>query len=286
MKIAVCFVGVTRNYSKYTLDSIQKNLFGVVAKHDPNFKRFAHFNKLEVLTNQRSREKAVAIDPEEYKLLNCDAVELTDQSLVDQQIDFDYLQQFGNAFNDNFGTLKNVLRQMYSLNCVADILERQNTKFDLVIWSRVCLRFYKPIEIPRTIHPNTIYTPWFERFRGLNDRFSLGDMETMLSIFRRRSMVRNFCEETGRPLGAESYLLWYARKNGIHTRHLTSMNFSRVRGDGTEKPIKDDLPEKMKFYVKRGLELTGLRNIDKPSRRDRERLNARPVKAQAIQKTL
>ncbi|HWC60824.1 MAG TPA: hypothetical protein VHC44_14105 [Verrucomicrobiae bacterium] len=273
MKIAVCFVGVTRNYSKYTLDSIQKNLFGVVAKHDPNFKRFAHFNKLDVLTNQRSREHGVNIDPEEYKLLNCDVVELTDQSLVDQRIDFDYLQQFGNAFKDNFGTLKNVLRQMYSLNCVADILERQNTKFDLVIWSRVCLRFYKPIEIPRKIQPGTLYTPWFERFRGLNDRFSLGDMPTMLSVFRRQSAVRDFVHETGRPLGAESYLLWYAKKKGLHTRHLTKMNFSRIRADGTEKLIKDDLPEKLKYYIKHGLELTGLRNIHAPSRRDRERLS-------------
>jgi hypothetical protein len=268
MKIAVCFVGVTRNFSKYTLDSIEKNLFGVVAKHDPNFKKFAHFNKLEFLTNERSGEHGVAIDQEEYKLLKCDEVELTDESLVDQRIDFDYLHKFGDAFQDNFGSLKNVLRQMYSLNCVADILERQNTKFDLVIWSRVCLRFYKPIEIPRTIRPHTLYTPWFERYRGLNDRFSLGDMETMLSIFRRQSMVRTFVQETGRPLGAESYLRWYAKKRGMDTRFLTSMNFSRVRADGTERPIKDDLQEKMKFYFKRGLELTGLRNLDKPSRRN------------------
>src|SRR6185312_15501386 len=53
MKIAVCFVGVTRNYSKHTLDSIEKNLFDVVAARDPHFKRFAHFNRLEVLTNER-----------------------------------------------------------------------------------------------------------------------------------------------------------------------------------------------------------------------------------------
>ncbi len=268
MKIAVCFVGVTRNYSKYTLDSIQKNLFDVVAKHDPNFKRFAHFNKLEVLNNERSREDNVALDQEDYKLLGCDEVEQTDQAIVDQRIDFEYLKQFGNTWKDNFGTLKNVLRQMYSLSCVADIVERQKTKFDLVIYSRICLRYHKPAKIPRTIRPRTLYTPWFERFHGLNDRFALGDMETMLLFMRRQSMARDFVAETGLPMGAENYLLWFAKKKGLETRHLTSMNFSRVRADGTEKAIKDDVPEKMKYYIKRGLELTGLRNIDVQPRRD------------------
>jgi hypothetical protein len=267
MKIAVCFVGVTRNYSKHTLDSIERNLFGVVAKHDPNFKKFAHFNKLAVLTNERSREIGVTLDQDDYKLLNCDVVEQTDQAVVDQEIDFEYLKQFGNTWKDNFGTLKNVLRQMYSLNCVANILERQNTKFDLVIYSRICLRFYKPIEIPRVIRPRTLYTPWFERFHGLNDRFALGDMETMLLFCRRQAMAREFIAETGLPMGAENYLLWYAKKKGLETRHLTSMNFSRVRADGSEKAIKDTVPEKMKYYFKRSLELAGLRNIHPRARR-------------------
>src|SRR4051812_1216608 len=100
MKIAVCFVGVTRNYSKHTLDSIQKNLFGVVEKYDPHFKRFAHFNKLAVLTNERSRENGVVLDQEDYKLLDCDVVEQTDQALVDERIDFEHLKQFGNTWKD------------------------------------------------------------------------------------------------------------------------------------------------------------------------------------------
>lgn len=261
MKIAVCFVGVTRNFSKYTLDSIERNLFAVVKQHDPHFQRFAHFNKIAELTNERSRENAVPIDPNEYKLLNCDVVEQTDQQLVDQQIDFEYLKQFGNNWNDNFGTLRNVLRQLYSLNAIADILERQKTRFDLVIYSRICLRFFRPIEIPKVIQPRTLYTPWFDRFRGLNDRFAMGDLETMLLFARRQSMAREFIAETGGPMGAENYLLWYARKKGLKTKYLTSVTFGRVRADGTERAMKNEGQQKLKFYFKRGLELTGLRRI-------------------------
>src|ERR1041385_3045173 len=98
MKIAVCFFGVSRNFSKYTLDSIQRQLFDVVAKHDPHFKRFAHINQLAELNNERTGEKGIVIDPEEYKLLGCDVVDQTDQRLVDERIDFEYLKQFGNAW--------------------------------------------------------------------------------------------------------------------------------------------------------------------------------------------
>jgi len=228
---------------------------------DPHFKRFAHFNKIAELTNERSRENAVLIDQEDYKLLKCDEVEQTDQQLVDERIDFEYLKQFGNLWKDNFGTLRNVLRQLYSLSCVADIVERQKTKFDLVIYSRICLRFYRPIEIPRIIQPRTLYTPWFDRFRGLNDRFAMGDQETMLLFARRQSMAREFIAETGGPMGAENYLLWYTRKKGLKNKYLTTMKFGRVRADGTERVMKNEGQQKLKFYVKRGLELTGLRRV-------------------------
>ena len=158
MKIAVCFVGVTRNYSKHTLDSIERNLFDVVAKRDPHFKRFAHFNKIAELTNERSRENAVPIDQEEYKLLKCDVVEQTDQQLVDQRIDFEYLKQFGNTWKDNFGTLRNVLRQLYSLSCIADIWsDKTRSSIWLSTHESVCaftgrLKFRPRLSLAHFIH--------------------------------------------------------------------------------------------------------------------------------------
>ena len=264
MKIAVCFFGVSRNFSKYTLDSIERQFFDVVAKHDPHFKRFAHINQLAELTNERTGENGILIDPEEYKLLGCEVVNQTDQQLVDEKIDFEYLKQFGNTWKDkkdNYATLRNVLRQYYSLNAVTDILERENTGFDLVIYSRICLRFHKPIEIPCAIRPRTLYTPWFDRFHGLNDRFAVGDVETMVAYGRRQSMARQYCEEGNRPMGAEHYLYWYMRKLGFQNRFLTSMNFSRVRADGNERAMKDNAREKLTYYAKRGLEIAGLRRF-------------------------
>src|SRR5689334_6000781 len=105
MKIAICFFGITRNFSKYTLDSIERYLFAEVARHDPKFTRLAHFNNITEVFNQRSRENGVPVDPEEFKLLNCDVVTQTDQREVDEQIDFDYIRQFGDNWRDAYGSL-------------------------------------------------------------------------------------------------------------------------------------------------------------------------------------
>jgi hypothetical protein len=258
MRIAVCFFGITRNFSKYTRDSIECCLLAEVAQRDPHFKKFAHFNRLTEVSSKRSRESGVPIDPDEFKLLNCTAVEQTDQDEVDRRIDLEYLKQFGDIWHDDFGSLKNLLRQFYSLNAVTELLRRNKETFDLVIFSRVDVRFEAPVEIPR-IQPRTLYTPWFDKYRGLNDRFAMGDFETMVIYGRRQSMIRQYCEETKQPLGAERYLLWYARKQNLRTCDLTSMNFSRVRANGVVRPIDSTPKAKLKYHFKRGLELLGLR---------------------------
>ncbi len=258
MKIVVCFFGITRNFAKYTLDSIQRNLFAEAARHDPQFRRLAHFNKLREVTSQRSKESGVPVDPEEFRLLKCDVVEQTDQSEVDQKIDLEYIKQFGDVWRDNFGSLTNLLRQFYSLNAVTELLLAEKCKPDLVIFSRVDVRYETPIEIP-SLRPGTLYTPWFDKYHGLNDRFALGDFETMVVYGRRQSMIRQYCEETKRPLGAESFLLWYAKRQGLRTQDMTSMNFSRIRANGLVRTIDASTKGKIKYRLKEGLTALGLR---------------------------
>ena len=260
MKIAVCFFGITRNFAKYTLHSIERNLLAEVARYDPQFRRLAHFNKLTEVTSKRSKETGVAVDLEESRLLKCNVVELTDQHEVDQRIDsdFEFVKQFGDNWRDNFGSLKNLLRQFYSLNAVTRLLLDEKSKPDLVIFSRVDVRYETPIEIPN-LRPGTLYTPWFDKYHGLNDRFALGDFETMVVYGGRQSLIRQYCEETKKPLGAESYLPWYAKREGLRTRDLRSMNFSRVRANGVVRPIDASLKGKLKYHFKEGLTAMGLR---------------------------
>lgn len=266
MRIAVCFFGITRNFGKFALDSINTNLLAPVAQLDPQFRKIAHFNRINKVTGKRSAENNVAVDTEEYRLLNCDLVALTDQDEVDQRIDFDHIKKYGDSWRNDFSSLKNLLRQFYSLNAVTDLLLQDGVQYDLVIFSRADLRFAVPLKLPR-IRPATLYTAWFDRFRGLNDRFALGDMQTMVAYGRRQSMMRQYCSELKVPLTAEHYLLWYMKRQGIATRFLTSLEFNRIRAQGKIIPIENGTGAKLRFHLKHAFEVLGLRKLDDPNSR-------------------
>ncbi len=210
-------------------------LLAPVAKLDPSHRRFGHFNIVDVVNNPRSREYNVPVDRDEHQSLHCEFTEKTLQDDLDHdpffQETFERLKLFGDAWNDNFGSLRNCLRQLYSLDCVTNVLEKSGGRFDVVIYTRVDLRFMARLAIPR-IRAATLYTPWFDKYRGLNDRFAMGDQSTMLKYGRRKAMAVSYCEETGKSFHAERFLWWYARQERLRTEDLKSFEFCRVRANG------------------------------------------------------
>ncbi len=251
MKIAVCFFGITRNLKQNTLASIEQNLLAPVSRMDPNYKRFGHFNFSSCITNPRTGEDNVRVDPCESVLLNCDVISHTDQYLLDLHLksEFLHLQQFGDSWNDNFGSLMNLLRQFHSLNQVTDHLDQFGQTFDVVIFSRADLRFEHPVEIP-VVRTGTIYTPWFGKYRGLNDRFAIGDFKTMQEYGRRGGLAKQYCAETGQSLHSERFLLWCMRQRNVRNVDLTTSNFCIVRANGSFRPVDTSLSTKCNYRFK------------------------------------
>jgi len=212
-------------------------LLGPVTRLDPSHKQFGHFNILDAVTNPRSRENNVPIDQKDKESLDCEIIDSTFQESLDCdphfQETFGRLKQFGDSWNDNFHSLRNCLRQLHSLERVTKVLEESGRRFDVVIYTRVDLHFTSPLVIPRRIGAKTLYTPWFDKYRGLNDRFAMGDQPTMLKYGRRRQLAVHCCEETRKPFHAERFLSWYARQLRLHTVDLTSFEFCRVHAHGS-----------------------------------------------------
>ncbi len=252
MKIAVCFFGITRKLKEHTLESIEQCLLAPVAQRDPSYKKFGHFNLVHQISNPRTGEENIPVDPHEYKLLQCDLISHTDQDRLDAGFDCGIFEKFGDAWEDNFSSLRNLLRQLHSLNQVTELLIQARQQFDLVIYSRVDLGFEGKVEIPR-VRPGTLYTPWFSKSGGLNDRFAMGDFATMVKYGQRGSTARQYCQETGRPLHAERFLSWYARKHGMHTVDLTSIGFHRVRANGTVPSWDATMRTRLRHRCKRAL---------------------------------
>jgi hypothetical protein len=230
-----------------------------VAAKDPGFKRFGHFNLVYNISNPRSGEKNVPVDPGEFVFLNCDSVSHTDQNLLDKQLDFTGIQKFGDCQGDNFQSLNNLVRQLYSLNQVTDLLLRANDHFDLVIYSRADIRFERKVELPK-IRPATLYTPWFDKYHGLNDRFAMGDLASMIKYGQRCSMIRKYCEETGQPLHAERFLLWYSKKQNLCNADLTAIDFSRTRANGSTVLVDNGAGAIFNYRLKKILRMARLRH--------------------------
>jgi len=250
MKIAVCFFGITRNLREHTLASIKEHLFAAVAHYDPGFKRFAHFNRVRQLSNARSGETGLEVAADEARLLECHAMAETDQDRLDVQTDYQAFETFGDAWQDKFGSLRNLLRQLHSLAQVTELLRGSGECFDLVIYTRADLRFERKVDLPH-LRPRTLYTPWFGKGGGLNDRFALGDLPTMVLYGQRGALARQYCQETGKPLHAERLLGWCARKYHLRQADLTTIRFSRVRANGTVPAPDLIVKYRLKYRVRR-----------------------------------
>jgi len=235
LKVAICFFGITRNFSRHANNSLDEMLLAPVAKLDPSHKRYGHFNIVDAVNNTRSREDNVPVDRSEHRSLHCEIIEETVQEDLDRdphfQETFAKLKQYGDSWNNDFGSLRNCLRQLHSLDCVTNVLEKSRQRFDVVIYTRVDLHFTARLAIPR-IRAGTLYTPWFDKYRGLNDRFAMGDRSTMLKYGRRNALAVRYCKETGRPFHAERFLWWCAQQHRLRTVDLTSFEFCRVRAHG------------------------------------------------------
>lgn len=230
MKVAICFFGITRNLKERTLKAMQKNLFAPVAAIDPGFVRFGHFNLVGQISNPRSKEQGMDLSDSDYQLLGCDRAAITPQEKVDDQIDLASFQRHGDPWDDGFASMKNLLRQYYSLEQVTHLLEQSKQNFDLVIYSRADVLYRRPVRVPE-VEPGVICTPRFAKWGGLNDRFALGDQQTMTKYGLRGKAALDYTEKTKQSLHAERFLEWYVQQQGFRNEDLDVI-FWRVRADG------------------------------------------------------
>jgi len=101
-----------------------------IARKDPAYKKFGHFNLVRNTFSPSANIKDVSLDADEFKLLHCDIVSHTEQKWLDGHLDYEAIQNSAIVEN-NFYSLRNLVRQLYSLNQVTDILLHANEHFGL-----------------------------------------------------------------------------------------------------------------------------------------------------------
>ena len=230
--IGICFFGVTRSL-KWTIDNIEKNIFDVLKENNIPYKIYLHTYDLKELNAARSGEDHAILDPTEWKLLKPDEYKITNQEEFDKSENYDeYLTQ-GDPWKTDGENVKNVVRQMNSLEEVYKIAKPH--EHEVYLFLRPDL-YYTPLDIwsVKYLIDNTkqtiILDPDYARDRGgLNDRFYFGTAKGINIIAQRGKYLKEYAKE--HPIHAEKFLLHVADEHKVRFDNL-GMWAVRVRATG------------------------------------------------------
>jgi len=250
-KIAIGFFGITRSL-KWTLTSIKKNIVQP-AQQLGDVRIFAHLYYQTHIVNPRSGEND-SLDPEEYRLLDCDEVNLEQPGRCLNEARYNWILSHGDAFHDEGKSLANLIHQLHSLQQVGRMIDKWEP--DVVIMARPDLMYHDSLynEIKKQLnrHKSCISIPNWQWFGGVNDRFAIGSRESCRAYTNRLDFIQAYIKKTGGPLPAERFLRYCLNEHGIMPRPMRT-RASRIRANGTAVE-ENFLPISNGKYLKRSAE--------------------------------
>lgn len=175
-RVALAFWGLTRSL-KFTIDSIRKNVLQSLTDQGVEYVTFMHTYVLHTpYNNPRTHERAIRLNPEEYKLLDPDHVLIEDQDEVRAKLDMEAYRSKGDPWRNNYASLNNFILSLHSRRKVTELVEaNDHGTFDYVIFLRPDVRYLVPFDIQffDVVADDIIAIPNFHMFCGFNDRFAI-----------------------------------------------------------------------------------------------------------------
>lgn len=236
MKIAVGFFGITRSL-KYTIDSINQNVFDVLKSNNIEYDVFVHCYFLSNYKNIRTGEHIEdisKIDNEEYKLLNPKYAKQDNQDETKQQLNLLSYRSHKDPWNTNYNSVDNFILASYSKYIVTNMIEDCIEDYDYILFMRPdCMYLDKlNIQFLNLSDNNSIVIPntyCFGKY-NINDRFAITNRKTykiygeVFTQLLEMSKTQSLHSET-----IIGIILIVYNKLKIHK---VKFNFSRVRIDG------------------------------------------------------
>ena len=259
MRIAIVFYGLMRNL-KATFPSIQRHIFKTLRRAGIEFDVYLHTYYLEVLSNHRSKETDVPLDNEEWKMLYPKEYLVDYQDEVDKMLPHDEFCKLENPWESTDPTrnsMRNLLRQLYSLKRAWSLLENTEGKYDGYLILRPDLQYMNPLNIFQRlpIKPMHVYLPEWgaNQQKGVNDRICFTSYEGAKTVMNRLDRVMEYGRT--KPPHSQMFLKHVLETNNLETR-LLPIYGKRVRaskndGDGDTVVGTD---EKIKGWYHRALE--------------------------------
>lgn len=231
LKIAVVFFGITRAL-RLTLPSITGQLIDPARAIAREVRLFGHFFRQTGISNPRSGEMG-ELDPEEYRLLNLDAVELEEPGACLDLYPMAEMQARGDIWRDDFASFRNLVHQLHSLQRATRLVE--GFQPDIVIFARPDLLYHdsaaEPLDLLARAHRSFVLVPDWSQWFGHNDRFALvKGAEGVAAYGRRAERMGEYCAR-GKRLHSERFLKYALGGQRVRTMHMRA---SRVRANGLQ----------------------------------------------------
>ena len=119
-KISICFFGITRDLEK-TFPSIEKNIISPATKY-ADVKVFCHFYDLKEIDNIRSQEKQKTTN-KNWHLFKAYRLVSEEPNYIFKNYSLDNIKKFGDDYNDDYKSIKNLIHQLFSLKKVYELYE-------------------------------------------------------------------------------------------------------------------------------------------------------------------
>lgn len=231
LKIAVVFFGITRAL-RLTLPSITANLVDPARAIAREVRLFGHFFRQTGISNLRSGEVG-ALDPEEYRLLNLDAVEQEEPGACLDLYPMAEMQARGDIWRDDFASFRNLVHQLHSLKRATLLAE--GFQPDIVVFARPDLLYHdsaaEHLDLLARAHRSFVLVPDWSQWFGHNDRFALvKGAESVAAYGRRADRMGEYCAR-GKRLHSERFLKYALGGQRVRTMHMRA---SRVRANGLQ----------------------------------------------------
>ena len=231
LKVAVVFFGITRAL-RLTLPAITANLIDPARAVAKEVRLFGHFFTQTAIQNARSGEEG-QLDPEEYKLLALDAVELEAPGTCLDLYPMAEMQAKGDIWRDDFASFRNLVHQLHSLKRATLLAEAFEP--DIVIFARPDLLYHdsmaEHLDFLARAHRQFVLVPDWSLWYGLNDRFALAKgAEGIAAYGKRADRMGEYCAR-GKRLHSERFLKYALEGQRVRQVHLRA---SRVRSNGLQ----------------------------------------------------
>ena len=228
-EVALCIFGLPRSFN-LTFPSIMQYIVHPLQAVS-HLSIYAHTYNITMVTNKRSGEDHVNVQPRDILRLSPDVFEMENEDAVLDSLPPNFCRRHGDPWRNGYVSFRNYMCQLHSIRRLADMIVESKRNYTAVVFARADVFYFTPIDTVQLLSSaqKTIYIPHFHNFGATNDRFAFGNQPVMLLYAIRQSSIELYCETF--QAHAEKYLQWYLARNKI-TIKRTSMMFGRVRANG------------------------------------------------------